>query len=189
MKTQQKTTGRKQHMYTKDEMLTQARACGFTISETTFRDWIKVGLLGKAQERDWPGRGHGSGSVGWWSHEQLLLLLTCLNRKQVNRVKSNAPLCDIPVCRWLYWGETGGVELSQVKRALVTWQQWYHNNSQKERSVRKHLWELVAQYGSPHATGKREFVNELTTMAITRQFTDEATLREIFALIVDPRGK
>ena len=182
MKTQQKTTDRMQHMYTKEEMFAKARACGFTISETTFRDWIKVGLIGKAQERDWPGRGHGSGSVGWWSHEQLLLLLTCLNRKQVNRVKSNAPLCDIPVCRWLYWGETGGVELAQVKRALGTWQQWYHNNSQKERSVRKHLWELVALYSSPHATGKREFVNELTTMAITRQFTDEATLRERFAL-------
>ncbi len=49
MKTRQKTTDRKQHMYTKEEMLAQARAYGFTISETTFRDWIKVGLLGKAQ--------------------------------------------------------------------------------------------------------------------------------------------
>ena len=176
-------------MYTKEEMLAHARARGFTISEMTFRDWIKVGLLGKAEERDWPGQGHGSGSVSWWSHQQLLLLLTYLNQKQVNRMKSNAPLCNIPVCRWLYWGETGGVELAQVKRALGTWQRWYHNNSQVERSVRKHLWELVAHYGSPHATGKREFVNDLTTMTITRQSLDEATLREMFALIVDPRSK
>jgi hypothetical protein len=104
-------------------------------------------------------------------------------------VKNNAPLCDIPVCRWLYWGEAGGIELAQVKRALSTWQRWYHNNSQAERLVRKHLWELIAQYGSPHATGKREFVNDLTAMAITRQSVDEATLREMFALIIDPRGK
>jgi len=176
-------------MYTKEEMLAYAQACGFTISEATFHDWIKVGLLGKATEREWPGRGHGSGSIGWWPQEQLLLLLTCLNRKQVIGVKSNAPLCDIPVCRWLYWGEAGGVELAQVKRALGTWQRWYQNNSQVERRVRKHTWRLVAQYGSPNTTGKREFVNELTTLAITRQFPDEATLRELLALIVDPKGK
>lgn len=184
-----KTVDRRQHMYTREEMLAYAQAYGFTISEATFHDWIKAGLLGKAKERDWPGRGHGSGSIGWWPQEQLLLLLTCLNRKQVIGVKSNAPLCDIPVCRWLYWGESGGVELAQVKRALATWQRWYNNNSQAERSVRKHLWELVARYGSPHATGKREFVNDLTAMAITGQSIDEATLRELFALIVDPKGK
>ncbi len=40
-----KTIDRKQHMYRKEEMLAYARACGFTISETTFRDWIKVGLI------------------------------------------------------------------------------------------------------------------------------------------------
>ena len=39
-------------MYTQEEMLAHARALGFTIPEATFRDWIKVGLLGKAKERD-----------------------------------------------------------------------------------------------------------------------------------------
>lgn len=176
-------------MYTKEEMLTCARAYGFTISDATFQDWIKVGLLGNAMERDWPGKGHGSGSIGRWPQEQLLLLLTCLNRKQVLGVKSNAPLCDIPVCRWLYWGESGGVELEQVKRALITWQRWYQNNSQSEQLVRKHLWELIARFGSPHATGKREFVNDLTALAITRQSPNEATLQELLATIVDPKGQ
>jgi hypothetical protein len=176
-------------MYTKEEMLTYARACWYTISEATFQDWIKLGLLGNAKERNWPGKGHGSGSIGWWPQEQLFLLLTCLHRKKIIGVKSNAPLCDIPVCRWLYWGDAGGVELVQVKRALITWQRWYQNNSQSERLVRKHIWDLVAHFGNPHATGKREFVHELTDMAIARQSIDEVTLQEMFALIVDPRGK
>jgi len=37
--------------------------------------------------------------------------------------------------------------------------------------------------------GTRKLVNELTTMAIEGDLLDEATLRELFVLIIDPKGK
>lgn len=55
--------------YTQEEMLAHAHASGFAITAATFRAWIKVGLLGTASIRNWPGRGHGSGSVARWSHQ------------------------------------------------------------------------------------------------------------------------
>ncbi len=70
---------RQKPMYTKEEMLTCARANGFAISETTFQDWIKVGLLGNAKERDWPGKGHGSGSIGCIYHLQINVTVSYQN--------------------------------------------------------------------------------------------------------------
>ena len=175
--------------YTKEEMIAHAQAYGFTMTDATFRDWIKVGLLGTANVRNWPGRGHGSGSTAKWSHQQLSFMLLFLAQKQTQKITRNAPLCDFPVWRWLYWGNLGGVELAQFKRALITWQREYQQNSKKERTVRKHLRELIAQCASPHAIGVRELVNDLTNMALTKQLPDETTLREIFELIVDPKGR
>lgn len=146
-------------------------------------------LLGTAEERAWPGRGHGSGSVAGWSSQQFGLFHLLLTQKQAFRFESNAPYCNLPVWRWLYWGEQAGVELSQVKRALRTWQHWYQKNSQKRQSVRKHVRELVARAASRYAMGTRELINELTTMALEGDLLDEATLRELFVLIIDPKGK
>jgi hypothetical protein len=178
-----------QRSYTKEEMLAYARARGVPLSVWTFRDWIKIGLIGTAEERDWPGRGHGSGSVAGWLPQQFVLFQMLLAQKQAFRFESNAPYCNLPVWRWLYWGEQAGVELLQVKRALGTWQHWYQRNSLKERSVRKHVRELVARIASRHAMGTRELINELTTMALEGDLLDEATLRELFVLIIDPKGK
>jgi hypothetical protein len=80
------------------------------------------------------------------------------------------------------------VDLAQVKRALRTWQHWYQGNAQKKRSVRRHVRELVAMTASRHARGTRALISDLTSMATTEGSLDEATLREIFALIIDPKG-
>jgi hypothetical protein len=121
-----------QRTYTKEEMLAYAQARGVPLSAWTFRDWIKIGLIGTAEKRDWPGRGHGSGSVAGWSSQQFLLFQILLAQKQAFRFASNAPYCNLPVWRWVYWGDQAGVELLQVKRALRTWQHWYQTNSLKE---------------------------------------------------------
>jgi hypothetical protein len=174
--------------YSHGEMLAYAQLRGFPLSAWTFRDWIKVGLLGAAKEHVWPGRGHGSGSVARWSPQQFALFQLVLAQKQAFPCESNAPYCNLPVWRWLYWGEQADVGLPQVKRALGTWQHWYQKNSQKKRSVRKHVRELVAMTASRHALGTRDLVNDLTDMALDGEFLDEATLREMFALIIDPKG-
>lgn len=174
--------------YTQEEMLAYARWCGLPLSIWTFRDWIRIGLLGPSSDREWPGRGHGSGSGARWSAQQFALFQQVLTHKQSLKIESNAPYCTLPVWKWLYWGDQAGVGLPQVKRALQTWQQWYRKNSQNKRSVRKHVRALVAMTASRHAMGTRDLVNDLTDMALEEVSLDEATLRELFALIIDPKG-
>jgi hypothetical protein len=174
--------------YSQEEMLAYAQVLGCSLSAWTFRDWIKVGLLGAAKAHAWPGRGHGSGSVARWSPQQYVLFQLLVAQKQAFPSESNAPYCNLPVWRWLYWGDQSDVGLEQVKRALRTWQHWYQRNSQKKRSVRKHVRELVSMTASRHAIGTRALINDLTDMATTEESLDEATLREIFALIIDPKG-
>ncbi|SRR6266567_797268 len=174
--------------YSQEEMLAYARARGCPLSAWTFRDWIKVGLLGAAKIHSWPGRGHGSGSVARWSPQQFALFQLLVAHKQAFPCESNAPYCNLPVWRWLYWGDRSDVGLEQVKRALRTWQRWYQGNAQKKRSVRKHVRELVAMTASRHARGTRTLISDLTNMAMTEESLDEATLREIFTLIIDPKG-
>src|SRR6266487_5606292 len=43
--------------YSQEEMLAYARVRGCPLSAWTFRDWIKIGLLGAAKAHAWPGRG------------------------------------------------------------------------------------------------------------------------------------
>jgi hypothetical protein len=174
--------------YSQEEMLEYARLRGLPLSAWTFRDWIRIGLLGTASDRTFPGRGHGSGSAARWSSQQFGLFQLVLAQKQSLRHECNAPYCNLPVWRWLYWGDQADVGLQQVKRALRTWQQWYRKNAQNKRSVRKHVRELVAMTASRHAIGTRDLVNDLTEMALDGESLDEATLREMFALIIDPRG-
>ena len=174
--------------YSQEEMLAYAQVRGCPLSAWTFRDWIKIGLLGAAKEHAWPGRGHGSGSVASWSPQQFVLFQLLIAQKQAFPCESNAPYCNLPVWRWLYWGDQSDVGLEQVKRALRTWQHWYQRKSQKKRSVRKHVRELVAMTASRHAMATRALINDLTDMATTGESFDEATLQEIFALIIDPKG-
>jgi hypothetical protein len=174
--------------YSQEEMLAYAQLRGHPLSAWTFRDWIKIGLLGTAKEHDWPGRGHGSGSVARWSSQQFALFQLVLAQKQALQHESNAPYCNLPVWRWLYWGDQADVDLLQVKRALGTWQQWYQKNSRKKHTVRKHVRELVAMTASRHALGTRDLINDLTDMALDGESFDEAILREMFALLIDPKG-
>jgi hypothetical protein len=117
--------------YSQEEMLAYTQLRGLPLSAWTFRDWIKLGLLGAAKEHTWPGRGHGSGSVARWSPQQFVLFQLVLAQKQAFPCESNAPYYNLPVWRWLYWAEQSDVGLQQVKRALRTWQHWYQMNSQK----------------------------------------------------------
>jgi hypothetical protein len=178
----------RQRTYSQEEMLAYARSRGCPLSAWTFRDWIKVGLLGAAKTHSWPGRGHGSGSVARWSPQQFVLFQLIVAQKQAFPSESNTPYCNFPIWKWLYWGDQSDVSLKQVKRALQTWQHKYQKNSQQKRSVRKHVRELVSMTASRYAIGTRALINDLAEMATTEESLDEAILQEIFALIIDPKG-
>src|SRR6266699_4042886 len=124
--------------YQKREMLAIASAQGFQVSDGLFEDWKEKGLIGEASERVWPGRG----SSAWWLQPQLDLFLRILAyRQQESNPAHIGPLCKLPVHRWLYYGDAGGVDLPQVRRAMNTWME-YHQHLSEER-LRRHVTELV----------------------------------------------
>ncbi len=55
----EKTTG----IYTRADLLAQAASAGYKASARLIDDWVQAGLLGIAEDRDWPSRTHGSGST------------------------------------------------------------------------------------------------------------------------------
>src|SRR5258708_8359192 len=153
--------------YQKHEMLAIANAQGFQVSDGLFEDWKGKGLLGEANEQIWPGRGAGSGSIALWSQPHLDLFLRILAYRQRESNPGHiAPLCKIPVHRWLYYGDAGGVDLPQVKRAMDTWMK-YQQNITKERR-RRHITQLVKFYQGEKPESKRELINRLTPMGIFR---------------------
>jgi hypothetical protein len=142
--------------YQKGAMLARAKALGFSVSTDLFDDWVKKGLLGEARIRIWPGRG----SLALWPPEQLHLFFALLALRQ--RSPKNIPLgrlCPLPVGRWLYWGDSSGIDVSQVKRALTTWIAFQSNILGKQ--VRRDITQTMRRYEAPQATDRRLLVDEL----------------------------
>src|SRR5215469_2670704 len=104
--------------YQKHDLLACAARHGFSVTESCFDEWVERGLMGEAQMHVRPGRG----SSAWWSHTQLMLFLDLLAfRQHVSPTFPFRQLFHLPVWRWLYWGQLGGVTLKQAKRAISTW--------------------------------------------------------------------
>jgi hypothetical protein len=101
--------------YTADDLCRTAQAAGFATSKRLVIDWASLGLLDQPTRR---GLGRGKGTIATWPDSQCKLFLALLEkRRSVERV---APLCNIPVWIWLWWGDAF-VPLRQVRRALRTW--------------------------------------------------------------------
>ena len=102
--------------YTAAEMVGEARQRGLAATVRQVRDWTDLGLLDHPKVR---GRGQGLGVEATWPEEQLGLFLRLVEmRKEMTRI---APLCNVPVWTWLYFGERW-VSLAQVRVALRTWE-------------------------------------------------------------------
>jgi len=165
-------------MYMKHEMLAQAQAAGYKITQSLFEDWIDKGIVGKSVKRQYPGRG----SVAFWSHRQLELLVAALKqRKQYHATVTD--LCNLPVWAWLYFGEEMEVPLAQVQTAMTTWVHDVRVHS--IRSTRKSLQELVDLIQSPHATDRRAFVEALTN----HEEIAEEDLKYYLQNIIDPKHR
>jgi len=157
--------------YDKTDLLTQARARGFTVTKETIKEWVEQGLLGESQ-REWPGHG----SVAKWPQEQLDLFLLLLEHRQRERDKVRlGHLCNVPVWRWLYWGELGGVSLKQVRRAMGTWVKFRKNIP--EAKFRWDVTNLVELTQGPRAREKRTLIKELTEVGALQKDVDRESLR------------
>jgi hypothetical protein len=95
------------------DLVNDAAAAGYTVTERLIRDWAEHGLLDKPQKRP-TGKGHGS-APALYSANQRNLLLTLLHHRPGNSISS---LARIPVGIWMYWGEEW-VPLRQARRALM----------------------------------------------------------------------
>jgi hypothetical protein len=109
--------------YKKQEMFEDARAYGLTVTESQFDDWVEKGLVGSPHRE---GLGRGRGSTARWPSGQYTLLLELLRARQLGKFRIGQ-LCALPVWRWVYWGELGGVSLPQVRRAMDTWVAYLKN--------------------------------------------------------------
>src|SRR5712692_5791929 len=151
------TTHTRVHWYQKHQMLACAARCGFSVTESLFDDWVEKGLMGEAEMRVRPGRG----SQAWWPHAQLTLFLDLLALRQ--RTSPTFPfrqLCHLPVWRWLYWCDLGGVTLKQVKRAVSTWVDLQEKIP--ETQVRRDVTRGIHQYQGPKAADILPLIDECT---------------------------
>lgn len=66
-------------LYTRRQLVLEARARGRHVTESLIDDWVGLGLLDQAQRRS---RGRGRGVAAGWSRRQRDLLLDLLARRQ-----------------------------------------------------------------------------------------------------------
>lgn len=174
------TTHTRTFWYQKHQMLTCAAKCGFSVTESRFDEWVERGLMGEAEMRVRPGRG----SYAWWPHAQLTLFLDLLTLRQ--RRSSTFPfrqLCHLPVWRWLYWGDLGGVTLKQVKRAILTWIDFQQKIPEKQ--VRRDITHGLRQYQGPKATDKLPLIDEWTRIMTFQKPVDRDLIQHLLEPVVN----
>lgn len=163
---------------TMDDLLDAGRRCGAQPTRRMVQDWVELGLLDQPQRH---GRGRARGVSATWSPQQLRLFETLLDKRTT--VKHVAPLCNVPVWLWLYFGDDF-VPLRQVRRALVTWQGRTINTSwQAAKRAAAQLLDLAAVRA--RRSDMRLLVERTASLIrrSPRQFDerDETELREILA--------
>jgi hypothetical protein len=164
--------------YEKQEMLEDARAYGFQITEGLFDDWVEKGLLGRAHRE---GLGRGRGSMASWSSQQFTLLLELLRGRQRAKLRIGQ-LCAFPVWRWIYWRELGGVALDQVRRAMNTWVSSVKiTTTDIERTEARRAVEKVQ--GASFA-GKRALLDELTHIGTFEKEADAELLQYLLESVI-----
>lgn len=169
-----------QPWYEKQEMVEAAQAQGYEATESLLDDWIQKGLVGSA-ERIWPGRAHGSGSVTWWSSAQFTLFVELLRARQRRKLRIGQ-LCALPIWRWVYWGELGGVALPQVRRAMTTWVASVQKTTNE--TERKEVRKVVQKLQGPHASGILALIDELTSTGTFEKEPDPDLLRYLLQPVV-----
>lgn len=167
-----------QPWYEKQEMVEAARKHGYDATAALLEDWIKKGLIGFAEQS---GLGRGRGSTARWSGAQFTLFIECLKARQLGNLRIGQ-LCAFPVWRWLYWGNRGGVELPQVKRAMATFvASVKKTTTDKER---KDARRAVEKLQGPRSSGKLALINELAAIGTFQKDPDSELLQYLLDAVV-----
>lgn len=130
-------------LFTRSELVLEARARGHRITTSLIEDWVNLGLLDQAQRH---GRGRGRGVAAGWSRHQRDLLLDLLARREQVR-PSVKTLAKVPVGIWVYFGDEY-IPLRQVRRALETYAGIRRRPRLNHRSVAARLIWRIARPGA-----------------------------------------
>jgi hypothetical protein len=159
-------------------MVEAARKLGYDATAALLEDWITKGLVGFAEQS---GLGRGRGSVARWSGAQFTLFIECLKARKLGNLRIGQ-LCAFPMWRWIYWGNHGGVDLPQVKRAMATWvASVKKTTTDKER---KDARRAVGKLQGARSSGKLALIDELTAIGTFRKEPDSELLEYLLEEVV-----
>jgi hypothetical protein len=166
--------------YAMENLIRAANEAGFDPTPRLVQDWVARGLLDRPERH---GRGRGKGVSATWSEEQRGLFCSLLDkRRSVNQV---APLCNIPVWTWLYFGDTY-VSLRQVRRALNTWGEQKASWTTAKRTAQQVLGD--ASHPRARFKDKQAFLEAAARMFLhpSRAFDEEVFL-PLLKCVFDPK--
>ena len=156
---------------------------GFAPSKRLLSDWVSLGLLDQSTRR---GLGRGKGTEATWPQQQLNLFLALLEKHPT--VSHIAPLCNLPVFLWLWFGDEF-VPTRQARRALMTWG-GANRHSSSWRAARAAAVTLAGQFAHPDANERalERFITAIARATYGAPFDAEAVLGA-FRDVFDPHGE
>jgi hypothetical protein len=167
--------------YTADDLCRSAQAAGIATSKRLVIDWASLGLLDQPTRH---GLGRGKGTIATWPDSQRQLFLTLLERRHSG--ERIAPLCNIPVWAWLWWGD-GDVQLRQVRRALRTWGE--SAGSAGWARARAKARQVVADISNPRSRRRdRQALVDALAQQLYKNALDPDEIAPLVTRVLDPEG-
>jgi hypothetical protein len=170
--------------FTRADLVNEAYAGGYDVSERLVTDWASLGLLDHPVRRS-KGKGGGRGASYVFSAHQRDLFLSLLQHREPG--KGISRLAVIPVSVWLLWGDEF-IGLSQVRRTLATWVggvPWERSYERAQQMAKKAVRELAEPNADPEAKANLE--EALVQVVFNRQF-DKESVSPLVRAVVDPKG-
>ncbi|MGP0108439.1 MAG: hypothetical protein ACLPR9_06190 [Acidimicrobiales bacterium] len=170
--------------FTRAELVREAKAAGYEVTERLITDWSSLGLLDHPVRRS-KGTGGGRGATYLYPPTQRDLFLSLLQHRGSGQ--GVARLTVIPVGVWLLWGDEF-VGLPQVRRALSTWVggvPWERSAERAQQMAKKAVRELAESSADPEAKAALEAA--LADVVYNRHF-DKEQISPLVRAVVDPKG-
>lgn len=170
--------------FTRAELVREAKAAGYEVTERLITDWSSLGLLDHPVRRS-KGKGGGRGATYLYPTTQHDLFLSLLQHRGSGQ--GVARLTVIPVGVWLLWGDEF-IGLPQVRRALSTWVggvPWERSAERAQQMAKKAVRELAEPNADPEAKAALEAA--LANVVFNRHF-DKERVSPLVRAVVDPKG-
>lgn len=172
--------------FTKEELFASIEAEGLHINDSLLQEFQEQGLMLPCRRKS---KGRDGSDPGVWTQQQRDLLRSLCHARERQGMHSVALRCNLPVWVWLYWGDSYGVTLEQVKQVMKSWaaRQAKHSLEETRQSARR----VVQEIANAPAGGKRRAVNEVADLFYEGRFTAQDlsdSLHHVFDQQKKPNG-